>query len=76
MNIQVHHVIVHTPEQVREIIAEARDIAAEAEPLIVSWDVVFEQACLLLGARHSLAVAPQAPPLDLGALGANHLRKR
>lgn len=72
MNIQVHHVVVHTPEQVRAIIAEAALIASEEDVEGVSPEVVFHEACVLLAARHSLAVAPQGPPLDLGALGLNH----
>lgn len=76
MNIQVHHVIVHTPEQVREIIAEAGRIADAAVVDEGKWRLVFEQACTLLGQRHSIAMMPQAPPVDLGVLGLNHKRNR
>jgi hypothetical protein len=75
MNIQVHHVIVHTPEQVREIVAEAVKIAEATESELVPAVYVFEQACTLLGARFSMAVNQQPVPMDLGALGANHMRK-
>lgn len=74
MNMQVHHVIVHTPEQVREIVEEARKIADEAWDNGQEWCAVFSQACTLLGARHSVALMPQASPLDLGALGLNGRR--
>lgn len=76
MNIQVHHVLVHTPEQAREIIAEAGRIADDSGMQDERWDRVFEQACALLGARFSMAVNNEPVPLNLGALGANHMRKR
>lgn len=76
MNVQVTHVIVHTPEQVREIIAEAGRIADDSGMEDERWDRVFEQATVLLGARHTLALTPQASPLDLGALGLKNNRHR
>jgi hypothetical protein len=76
MNIQVHHVIVHNPEQVREIIAEACTIADGSEVAAESWVAVFEQACTLLGARFSLAMNPEPVPFSLGALGPTNHRKR
>lgn len=72
MNIQVHHVIVHTPEQAREVIAEAGRIADDSGMDDERWDRVFEQACALLGQRFSLSVMPQGPPLDLDVLGPNY----
>lgn len=69
VNVQVHHVIVHTPEQAREIVAEAGRIADDAGVDGDRWQAVFEQSCALLGARHSIALMPQGPPVDLGALG-------
>lgn len=74
MNVQITHVIVHTPEQVREIVAEAARIADEVGAWPEKWTPAFEQACTLLGARHTLALAPQGPSLDLGALGLNNRR--
>lgn len=75
MNIQVHHVIVHTPEQVREIVAEAVRISEETETESIPQVYLFEQACTLLGARFTMAVPQEQVPMDLGRLGANHLRK-
>lgn len=73
MNVQVHHVIVHTPQQAREIIAEAMLIASESEPDEAQWGHVFDQACALLGQRFTLVNAPQpAPPMDLSRLGLNN----
>lgn len=60
---QVHHVIVHTPEQVREIIAEAGRIADDSGVEDERWQAVFEQATSLLGARHTLALTSQPPPM-------------
>ena len=76
MNVQITHVIVHTPEQVREIVAEAGRIADDSGVEDERWLAVFNQATTLLGARHTLALAPQGPPLDLGALGLNNGRRR
>lgn len=76
MSIQITHVIVHTPGQVREVIAEAGRIADDAGVEDERWQSVFEQACTLLAARHTLALAPQGPPLDLGALNPNNHRRR
>lgn len=75
MNIQVHHVLVHTPEQAREIIAEAGRIADDSGMEGERWDRVFEQACALLGARFSLAMNPEPVPLNLGALGLKNNRR-
>lgn len=76
MNVQVHHVIVHSPEQVREIVAEAGRIADDSGTDGEQWLAVFNQASTLLGARHTLAMMPQGGPIDLGALrpGANGRR--
>lgn len=71
MNVQVHHVIVHTPEQVAEIVDAARQVADDSPASSHSWNVIFEQACALLGARHSIVLTPQAAPMTLEQLGLN-----
>lgn len=68
MQIQVTHVVVHTPETVREIIAEAMKIADERLPEGGSWQTVFGKACDLLGQRFTLAAQPEPVPIDLGNL--------
>lgn len=65
MNVQVHHVHVHTDEQVREIIAAAGRIADASGSEGYRWARVFEQACALLGARHTIALAPEPMPVQL-----------
>ena len=68
MNVQVTHVVIHDPEQVRGIIAEAVKIADEHEGDGVSWSSIFREACALLGQRHSVALADQPVPINLAAL--------
>jgi len=60
VNVHITHVIVHEPQQVREIIAEAGRIADDAGVDPMRWDRVFEQACRLLGERYTFAM-PQTP---------------
>lgn len=62
---QVHHVIVHTPEQTRIILREAIEIVREIDPSEADFPAVFEQACKLLGARFSLAINDQPMPVAL-----------
>jgi hypothetical protein len=68
VNVQVTHVVVHTPEQVREIIREACDIANTTELEDDDWQTAFTAACRLLGQRHTIAMAPQPVPVDLAQL--------
>lgn len=71
MNVQAVHAVIHTEEQVREIIAYAQSISfalVDAEP---SADAVFSKACDLLGARATTFLAPQQVPFDLSALKPN-----
>lgn len=74
MNVQVHHVIVHTPEQVREILREALLIAVELKADDEQMEMVFGKAVDLLGARHSIVLTPQAAPITLEQLGLNGRR--
>lgn len=73
MNVQITHVIVHTPEQVREIIRVAQAVADEETSDAVARESVFREACRLLGQRYTFAAMPQAvsmplgPPIDLQA---------
>lgn len=66
MNINAVHIIVHTPEQVRGIIADARAIADEADVERFEWESVFREACRLLGQRYTVASMPE--PVDLSKL--------
>lgn len=66
MNISFAHAPVHSPEAVREIVAEALLIAAENDDPEVPPETIFEQAALLLGARVSVAMPPQT--VDLSGL--------
>lgn len=74
MNVQITHVIVHSPEQVREIISQATEIADEMYEDGHRWQPTFIQACQLLGQRYTFAAAPQSIPLDpaLMARAARH----
>jgi hypothetical protein len=69
VNVQVTHVVVHTPEQVREIIREACDIANTTELEDDDWQTAFTAACRLLGQRHTIAMAPESVPLALPMVG-------
>lgn len=60
MNVQVTAVRIHEPAQVREIVREALAIADELERGGVTAEAIFNQACVLLGARATVA-APPAP---------------
>jgi hypothetical protein len=73
VNVQVNHVAIHTPEQVREIVTQARDIAYAVAPDMATWPAVFQEASRMLGERFTLAMHPQQTPIDLSALkaGAN-----
>jgi hypothetical protein len=68
VNVQITHVIVHTPEQVRQIMQEAQRIAEEETSDAVARESVFREACKLLGQRYTFAAAPQAMPLPPMAL--------
>ena len=68
MNISVTHVVVHTPEQVREIIREASAIADDLYEGSAKWDQTFVQACKLLGQRWTFSAQPQALPLQTMAI--------
>lgn len=57
------HVIVHTPEQAREILETAWTITQELEPGEDRWEAVFREAVRLLGARATFI--QQAAPTDL-----------
>lgn len=74
MNVQITHIIVHTPEQVREIIREARVIASENSEIDAEWTLYFNEACRLLGQRFTFTAMPQqvAGPLDLAGLRNRH----
>lgn len=71
VGVQIVHGIVHSPEQVREIIREAIDVADEATAPPDLWPDVFREACRLLGARTGAVVQPTIAPLDLSRLGIN-----
>lgn len=60
MNVQVTAVKIHEPAAVRAIVAEAIAIARDNPDGNVSADAIFAQACVLLGARATVA-APQQP---------------
>lgn len=66
MNVQITHVIVHTPEQVREIVREAAAIADEETTDVVAREMIFRESCRLLGQRYTFPVMPQAVPMPLG----------
>jgi hypothetical protein len=70
VNIQITHVIVHTPEQVRDIVRDALAIADEQECDALERQMIFGHACTLLGQRYAFAAAPQQAPIDLGQLSA------
>lgn len=66
MNIQAVHVIVHTPEQVRGIVSDARDIANETDATGSEWEAIFRESCRLLGQRYTVVSTPE--PVDLSKL--------
>lgn len=63
MNVEVVHAPVHTAEQVREILREAVEIADEFELQAHKWTPIFIQAVQMLGARASVPLIEQPPPL-------------
>ena len=73
MPYQVTHVIVHDDDQVRDIIRAATRIADDAAQGSHTWEIVFREACRLLGQRWTFAAQPE--PVNLAALklpGAMH----
>jgi hypothetical protein len=73
VNVQITHVIVHTPEQVRGIVVEALAIADEHASDTVRWEAVFAQACQLLGQRFTMAMGPQ--PVQMPAMAIPGLKR-
>lgn len=65
MEIRFVHAPVHTPEQVRDVIREARLIAEELADAPEEREAAFVQACKLLGARTSAMMQPEQVPLAL-----------
>ena len=65
MNVQVVHAPVHTTEQVREIIDQARRIVNTITTDEPSVDVIFTMTCQLLGQRASVPLVEQPPPMLL-----------
>lgn len=65
MNVQFVHAPVHSPEQVREIIAEAKAIALEHAEDAPTAACVFREACRLLGARVSTTLMQEPVPVQL-----------
>lgn len=74
MNVQITHIIVHTPEQAREIIDTAIAIANERDDDQGHWPLIFGKACDLLGQRFTFTAMPQqiAAPLDLAGIRNRH----
>lgn len=68
MNISFAHAPVHSPEAVREIVAEAWKIATESEGDDEDRRAIFLQAVVLLGARVSVAMPPETVDLSTFAL--------
>lgn len=66
---QAVHVAVHTPEQVKAIVAEAMAIADDFDRDSLAWVHAFNGAVSLLGQRATAFVQPQALPLDLTGFG-------
>lgn len=71
MSVQAVHAVVHTPEQVREILLEAARIADDCQAQGVDRVALFDKACDLLGARATTFLVPQQVPFDLSGLKAN-----
>lgn len=71
MNVQAVHAVIHTPEEVGEIIHEARVIADKLSMGGDEWEPIFSKACDLLGARATTFLMPQQVPFDLSALKPN-----
>lgn len=71
MQLQLVTAPVHTPEQAREIIAQAMEIAQPHEGNTIKWTQVFNQACTILAARASTFAQPQQVALDPRLLARN-----
>lgn len=71
MQLQLVSAPVHTPDQAREIIAQAMEIAQPHEGNTIKWTQVFNQACSLLGQRASTFAQPQQVPLPANLLVGN-----
>lgn len=72
MNVTFAHSPIHSAEQVRAIITEARKIAQEVSDELAVQAIVFPDACRLLGARASVPLVEQ--PLAGGLNGLRDLR--
>lgn len=68
MNVQITHIIVHEPNQAREIITAALAIADEVTTDAVARESVFREACRLLGQRYTFAAAPQQVQMPMMAI--------
>lgn len=68
MNVQVHHVVVHSPEQTTSIIEEAERIADGAQARGYPWETAFREATRLLGQRYTLAIPQEQMPVSLPAM--------
>jgi hypothetical protein len=68
MSVQAVHAVVHTPEEVRAILAEATEIADEMVENGFKWTPTFHKAADLLSARATMFIQPQSVPLDLAHL--------
>lgn len=71
MNVTFAHAAIHTPEQVRQIITEARKIAAEVSDDFEVQVPIFRAACELLGARVSAPLVEQPSPIAFPLPGIN-----
>jgi hypothetical protein len=65
MNAQVTHVIVHNDQQVRAIINEAMCIADEQTDYPNDREMIFREACRLLGERWTFLAPATAVQLPL-----------
>jgi hypothetical protein len=75
MNVQITHVIVHDPEQVRGILVEAQTIASELAHDPVTHERYFNAAVQLLGQRYTLAASAQPVQMPAMALPTNMGRR-
>lgn len=66
----VTHVIVHTPEQVLEILVQADKIARDHGGSAASMEALFSKACDLLGQRQTIVVQDAPVAVDLSKLRA------
>jgi hypothetical protein len=72
MNVQITHIIVHEPQQVRDIVREAQRIADDETGDAVARESVFREACRLLGQRYTFAAMPQ--PVQMPGMAIPGLR--